>query len=262
MISCVLFSHIINERHHTFSFFFKVQIKNNKSRDAIKVLARVFFSVLHCTQRLRPGIIVPKQYCESKHWNILSGGRWLGTAIVSGWALFGMPKTKGSGSKAKEKSKKASNKPYEVPAPRPSVSQKEAEQQEEFFTCDSCKRSSAYMFCSVNVVVYGSVMFAMIFLAIFLMVSLVSRASIGFVVVVMALLWALSVNLQMVIPLVRSLIQQFISLLTKPWVSLLKFWQEKQSNFKILSKHQYLLWKSWRHPMFQPGQLHTRDIEV
>ena len=56
-----------------------------------------------------------------------------------------MPKTKGSGSKAKEKSKKVSNKPYKVPAPRPSVLQKETEQQEEFFTCDSCKRSSEYV---------------------------------------------------------------------------------------------------------------------
>ena len=68
-------------------------------------------------------------------------------------------------------------------------------------------RDPVSMFCSVNVVVYGSVTFAMIFLAIVLMVSLVSRASTGFAVVVMALLWALSVNLQMVVPLVRSLIQ-------------------------------------------------------
>ena len=55
-----------------------------------------------------------------------------------------MPKTKGSGSKAKDKSKKASNKPYEVPASRPSVSQKETDQ-DDSFTCDNCKGSSEYV---------------------------------------------------------------------------------------------------------------------
>ena len=59
-------------------------------------------------------------------------------------ALFGMPKTKGNGAKAREKNKKAPGKPYEVPTPRPSVSQKDADQ-DELYTCDKCKGSSEYV---------------------------------------------------------------------------------------------------------------------
>ena len=55
-----------------------------------------------------------------------------------------MPKTKGNGAKAREKNKKAPGKPYEVPTPRPSVSQKDADQ-DELYTCDKCKGSSEYV---------------------------------------------------------------------------------------------------------------------
>ena len=87
-------------------------------------------------------------------------------------------------------------------------------------------RDPVSMFCSVNVVVYGSVMFAVIFLAIFLMVSLVAIKGLhwfrsGCDGSVMGIVSKSTDGT--VVPLVRSLIQQFISLLTKPWVNLLKF---------------------------------------